>query len=121
MAQILDVIVPLVALGGVQDRVLQQIEEQAFVDVTEQVISVPKISSPSRPPLRATQLVEHLVEVPMPETLVLVRGTDVAGVPWCQVAHVTSSGPHRPGSLPAQGDIQILGKAEDRRRWWSSL
>ena len=54
----------------------------------EQVIEVPKIFLdvlPQRAVLREPQMAEQLVDVSMPETLVLVRGTDVAGVPWCQV------------------------------------
>ena len=60
------------------------------MDVTEQVIAVPKISSPARPPLRAvlpaTHLVEQLVEVPVLQSVIRARGRDAAGVDWCHVA-----------------------------------
>ena len=71
VVQILDVPVPLVTLGEMQDRILQQLEEQTFVDNTEQVIAVPKISSPARPAFRGrlqlvhTRRVEQLLAVPV--------------------------------------------------------
>ena len=89
---------------GPQERVQRHTAEQAFVDDTEQVIAVPKISSPSQSPLRAvllaTQMAEQLVEVPAPpflecahaqaefqeEFLALVR--DTTGHTWIQVAAV---------------------------------
>ena len=52
------------------------------MDVKEQVIEVSKISSFSRAVLLASQL----VEVPVPESVILPRGTDAAAVGWCQVA-----------------------------------
>ena len=72
VVQILDVPVPLVTLGEMQDRILQQLEEQTFVDNTEQVIAVPKISSPAGPAFRGrlqlvhTRRVEQLLAVPVP-------------------------------------------------------
>ena len=70
MVQILNIPVPSVVLGGVQDQIVQRIVELAFVDDTEQEIAVPKISSPARSPPRgvlpSTQMVEQLVDVPVP-------------------------------------------------------
>ena len=70
MVQILNIPVPSVVLGGVQDQIVQRIVELASVDDTEQEIAVPKISSPARSPPRgvlpSTQMVEQLVDVPVP-------------------------------------------------------
>ena len=70
VVQILNIPVPSVVLGGVQDQIVQRIVELAFVDDTEQEIAVPKISSPARSPPRgvlpSTQMVEQLVDVPVP-------------------------------------------------------
>ena len=67
VVQILDVLVPPVALGGLQDRIFWRNVEQAFADDTEQEIAVPNISTPERPPPRAvlpgTQKVEQLAVV----------------------------------------------------------
>ena len=76
--QILDVPEPPVVLSGVQDRILQRLVEQTPMDDTEQVIDVPNITCPDRPPPCpvpvATQMAEQLVEVPWvcPSSCVLV-------------------------------------------------
>ena len=76
--QILDVPEPPVVLSGVQDRILQRLVEQTPMDDTEQVIDVPNIICPDRPPPCAvpvaTQMAEQLVEVPWvcPSSCVLV-------------------------------------------------
>ena len=108
--------------------------------LAEQVIEAPKITLQDRVPhraaLRLPQLAEQLVEVPVPsardcvikETLssvVLARCTDAAGQTWCHCSgarglywwlwgtqHTPSGDPQRE-SPPAQGGIQILGKAEE--------
>ena len=94
---------------GCKTESCSKLEDQAFVDVTEQMIAVPKISSPVRPLLRtvlpATQLLEQLVgSASASSRSVLARGRDTAGIGWCQVAawpggllvddgaHATSSG-----------------------------
>ena len=131
VAQILDVPVPLVALGEMQDRILQQIEEQTFVDNTEQVIAVPKMSSPARPACRGrlqlvhTRRVEQLLAVPVisPRDCVIAQtlgeeeeevGTVVAH--WCEddALRLQCTGPrgvywwlwgtnHRQWELPWEG------------------
>ena len=66
MVLILDALVPQVVLGRAQDQLLQRIVEQFLMDDTEQVIEVPMITCPARPPLRAvlaaTQMAEQLVK-----------------------------------------------------------
>ena len=57
--------------------------------VAEQVIEVPTIiledTIPQRAPLRAPQLAEQLVDVPMPAWMRLALGTDAAGRVWTWV------------------------------------
>ena len=84
MVQILDAPVP--------QMVGQLAEVLAFFNATllvlEQVIEVPKMildQAPQRSSLRDPQLVEQLVDVPVPRSVILARGTDVAGNIWCQV------------------------------------
>ena len=50
-----------------------------------QVIDVPKIPLDSTP-LRRPQMVEQLVEVPVPESVLVACGTDFAGREWGQYA-----------------------------------
>ena len=74
----------------------------------------------------APQMVEQLVEVPVPESVLVACGTDFAGVEWRQFRAGSSGvwdarstpggGNARLGSPPAQGGIQILDKAEAVRR-----
>ena len=58
--------------------------------VPEQEIGVPKISSLSCPPLRrvlpAPQTAEQLVDMPVPESVILAHGRCDLGVKWCQIA-----------------------------------
>ena len=62
----LDVLVPLVAVGGVQDRRCSQCPRSpALPDLLFVLFFFP-----------ATQLVEQLVEVPVPESVTLARGTE---------------------------------------------
>ena len=55
-----------------------------------QVIEVPKVPLqdvvPHRAALRVPQLAEQLVDVPVPETVILARGRSAAGVIWYHVA-----------------------------------
>ena len=59
-------------------------------DVVELVIEVPKIILLDYAPLRAVpgepQLVEQLVDVPVPVWTELTRDRDVAGRVWCRIA-----------------------------------
>ena len=56
----------------------------------EQGIEVPKITLedriPQRAVLRVPLPVEQLVEVPVPETVIVARGMSALGLDWCQVA-----------------------------------
>ena len=56
----------------------------------EQGIEVPKITLedgiPQRAVLREPLPVEQLVGVPVPEVVILARGTSALGLDWCQVA-----------------------------------
>ena len=58
--------------------------------LSEQVIGVPKVTLqdvvPHRAALREPHLAEQLAEVPVPETVILARGTSAAGVFWYHVA-----------------------------------
>ena len=103
IVQIIDILVQLL---------VDQLMEILKNDV-EQVIEVPK-SEPQ-------QLVEQLVEVPVPESVVLAHGRDAAGIEWCQIAarrstggwcaRATPSGTSWRDSPPAQGGKQTLGAA----------
>ena len=92
----------------------------------EQGIEVPKITLedgiPQRAVLRAPLPVEQLVEVPVPETVILARGTSALGLDWCQVAapggrasggrlaRATSGVTLRRGSPPAPGRYTNAGQ-----------
>ena len=58
--------------------------------LTEQVIEVPKVTLqdvvPQRAVLRVPQLAEQLVDVPVPESVILAHGRCDVGVKWCQIA-----------------------------------
>ena len=77
MVQILDVPVPLMV-----DQ-LVDVFKHIDISVPEEVIEVHKIPCPSLP-LRAAQMAEQLVEVPVLESVILARGRDARGmVPGC--------------------------------------
>ena len=86
-------VVPLPMLDAPVPQMVGQLAEVlAFFNATllvlEQVIEVPKITvdqAPQRSSLRDPQLVEQLVDVPVPRNVILARGTDIAGNTWCQV------------------------------------
>ena len=117
--------VPVVPLLDVPvPQVVDQLMEFLKHDVV-QVIEVPKMSQVSIPPgkpLSEPQMVEQLVVVPVPESVLVARGTEFAGVVWCTRGRAGPTGawraPSTPGgnarsdSPPAQGGKQILGKAE---------
>ena len=89
--QILDVPVPPVVLGGVQDRILQQIEEQAFADDMEQEIAVPKPSPTSSSCCSSfTTDSGTLTQAKQKEVLLDTWVRDADGCMWAQV-----SGPRR--------------------------
>ena len=79
---------------------------------------------PQRAPLRAPQLAEQLVDVPLPAWMQLALGTDAAGrvctcvwkqstgVYWCLEGSRHTQWTAQRASPPAQGGIKILGKAE---------
>ena len=82
----------------------------------EQVIEVPKVTLqdvvPLRAALREPQLAEKLAEVPVPEVVILARGTSALGLDWCRGGasggrrvRATSGVTLRQGSPPAQGGI----------------
>ena len=58
--------------------------------LTEQVVEVPKVTLqdvvPQRAVLRVPQLAEQLVDVPVPESVILAHGRCDLGVKWCQIA-----------------------------------
>ena len=58
--------------------------------LTEQVIEVPKVTLqdvvPQHAVLRVPQLAEQLVDVPVPESVILAHGRCDLGVKWCQIA-----------------------------------
>ena len=58
--------------------------------LTEQVIDVPKVTLqdvvPQRAVLRVPQLAEQLVDVPVPESVILARGRCALGAVWYHVA-----------------------------------
>ena len=103
-----------------------------------QVIDVPKIphcSTPLRRPLSEPQMVEQLVEVPVPASVLVARGTASlasngaslrvrAGSTGVWDARPTSGENARLGLPPAQGGILMLGKPEAGAQWplvWTSL
>ena len=69
--------------------IVDQLAEFLKIGVVH-VVEVPKISQASIPQRRLLsepqQLVEQLVEVPVPESVLLALATDFAGVAWCQFA-----------------------------------
>ena len=83
MVQILDALVP---------QMVDQLEEvfKPFdIEVPEQVIEVPRIileDIPMRALVRGVQLAEQLVDVPVPETVILARGRCALGAVWYHVA-----------------------------------
>ena len=85
--------VPLPMLDALVPQMVGQLAEvlaffNATLPVLEKVIEVPKITvdqAPRRSSLRDPQLVEQLVDVPVPRNVILARGTDIAGNTWCQV------------------------------------
>ena len=93
--------------------VLQMVEHVVDVlktfdrGLAEQVIEVAKVTLqdvvPQRAVLRVSQLAEQLVDMPVPESVILAHGRCDLGVKWCQIA--TSSGAARRDSAPAQGGI----------------
>ena len=56
----------------------------------EQVIEVPRVTLqdvvPLHAALREPQLAEKVAEVPVPEVVILARGTSALGLDWCHVA-----------------------------------
>ena len=58
--------------------------------LAEQVIEVPKVALqdvvPQRALLRVPQLAETLVDMPVPESVILAHGRCDLGVKWCQIA-----------------------------------
>ena len=97
MVQILDAPVPqmvehLVDVLKIFDRGL-----------AEQVIEVPKVTLqdvvPQRAVLRVPQLAEQLVDMPVPESVILAHGRCDLGVKWCQIA---TQGGRWPGGLHRQ-------------------
>ena len=81
----------------VHDALVPQMVDQ-LVDVlkifdrvlTEQVIEVPKVTLqdvvPHRAALRVPQVAEQLVDVPVPESVLLARGRCALGAVWYHVA-----------------------------------
>ena len=59
-----------------------------FIQV-DQGIEVPKIflehGIPQRAVLREPLLVDQLLDVPVPDNVILARGRSALGVPWCAV------------------------------------
>ena len=96
LVQILNVPVPPVVMGGVQDRILQRVVEQILKDDTEQQIEVPKVSCPDRPSPRAVlsarQTAEQLMEVPVvsPTECVLNAPVPHVGNELVEVPNVVS-------------------------------
>ena len=137
MVQILDVPVPPVVLGGVQDQILLRVVAYADADDMEQVIEVLKIFCPYQPPpcarLPAPVAVKQLVDVlvlsfhecsvvPVEQTRVLrSRGSASFGgrsqVQWgplVGVAHFTPSGT-RQGTLTVP-QLQFIDGVLDSRQ-----
>ena len=105
-----------------------KILDNSLPDV-EQVIEVPKISLHRVPQLSSLlepQVVEQLVDVSVPESVILARGRDAAGITWCQVAGHQgtrrgllvddghTSRPVDPAGIHRQlrAEKKLLGKAE---------
>ena len=76
--------------------------------------SIPQATLLSEP-----QLVKQLVDVPVPELVILARGKSALGLDWCQVAapgrgtggrrvRATPGGTPQQGLPPAQGGKQML-------------
>ena len=84
MVQILDAPVPQIVEHVVD--VLKTFDR----GLAEQVIEVPKVTLqdvvPQRAVLRVPQLAEHLVDMPVPESVILAHGRCDLGVKWCQIA-----------------------------------
>ena len=85
-------VVPLLhtAVPQMVDSVVEMLKilDNSLPDV-EQVIEVPTISLHKVPQLSSLlepQVAEQLVDVPVPESVILARGRDAAGITWCQVA-----------------------------------
>ena len=75
-------------LGAPVPLMVDQLAEFLKIGVV-QVLEVPKVSQdsiPQRRLLSEPQLVEQLVDVPLPELVILVRGKSILGLDWCQVA-----------------------------------
>ena len=92
----------------------------------EQGIEVPKITLedriPQRAVLRAPLPVEQLVEVPVPETVVLARGMSALGLDWCQVAASGRGfwwqvGTRHVSSDPPQGFTASPGRYTNTGQW----
>ena len=91
----------------------------------EEGIEMPKISQdsiPQRAVLQAPQLVEQLVEVPVPEMVVLAHGRNAAGVRWCQIAArrrgLLVDGRHTPFQVGPPGGIHRQPRAENK--YWTA-
>ena len=58
--------------------------------LAEQVIEVPRVALqdvvPQRAVLRVPQFAEQLVDMPVPESVILAHGRCDLGVKWCQIA-----------------------------------
>ena len=84
MVQILDAPVPQMVEHVVD--VLKTFDR----GLAEQVIEVPKVTLqdvvPQRAVLRVRQLAEQLVDMPVPESVILAHGRCDLGVKWCQIA-----------------------------------
>ena len=82
-------VVPLPTLDAPVPQMVGQLAEVlVFFNATLPVLEVPKITVDQalrRSSLRDLQLVEQLVDVPVPRNVILARGTDIAGNTWCQV------------------------------------
>ena len=80
--------VGLPMLDAPEPLMVDQLPEFLKIGVV-QVLEVPKISQdsiPQRKLLSEPQLVERLVDLPVPEGAILARGKSALGTEWCQVA-----------------------------------
>ena len=75
----------------------------------KQVIEVPKVTLQDvvqlRAALREPQLAEKLAEVPVPEVVILARGTSALGLDWCQVAAQERSFWWQTGTCHVRSDL----------------
>ena len=86
--QIIDPVPLLPTLDDPAPKMVDQLAEFLKIGVV-QVLEVPKSSQDSilqRRLLSEPQLVELLVDVPVPEMVILARGKRALGLDWCQVA-----------------------------------